>query len=391
MALSAAAALAELAITRLSGYDAVIVLQAYAKLEAHVQAAKAAVMAEVGLYEISPCDMKKMAEPDKYSADEVRAALALTHRAAEREYDFSYDPKTRLPQVRAALSTGLIDEPRAMVFRDWLQDAPHELARAVTEHLLPKAGRWTTSQLKDKIKRLLVAADPQWARRRYERAVQQRRVEGVGHADGTATITGHQLPVDQAAAAIGRVDAIARRAKQTGLSAPIDHIRSDVFLGLLDGSLSGLDDDTILAVLLENAANATTTGEEDDFDDQLTDHPGPDPYPGSLRPATWSGSAGPDTAMPSGRHRSSSTCPNRSSRAPPGPYPRSTSLCLEPGNSTPRGRKNPNPRADYEPKLGIHPRPGITPQPQLRPNPWSTPDRTSRPSDTRACAATPTS
>ncbi|MCC5582215.1 hypothetical protein IMZ11_42170, partial [Microtetraspora sp. AC03309] len=48
-----AAVLEQIDIARLDGFDAVIVMQAYARLEAHVQARKAVVMAEVGLYEIS--------------------------------------------------------------------------------------------------------------------------------------------------------------------------------------------------------------------------------------------------------------------------------------------------------------------------------------------------
>ncbi|MFF3671210.1 HNH endonuclease signature motif containing protein [Microtetraspora malaysiensis] len=267
-----AAVLAEIDIARLDGYDAVTVMQAYARLEAHVQARKAVVMAEVGLYEISASGMAKMSEPDNNSPDEIRAALRLTRRAAEREYGIAYDLKVRLPAVRDALSAGLIDKARAVVFCDWLEDVPVELARAVAAHLLPKAGKWTTSELREKIKKLLIAADPAWARRKYERAVQQRRVIGVRHADGSASIMGQQLPVDQAAAAIARVDAIAVRAKRSGLPAPIDHVRADVFLGLLDGSMSGLDDDAIIAVLFEEAARKAA-GDEDDHDDQLSDNP----------------------------------------------------------------------------------------------------------------------
>ncbi|WP_285709944.1 DUF222 domain-containing protein, partial [Microtetraspora sp. NBRC 16547] len=271
-----AAVLDGIDIARLDGFDAVIVMQAYARLEAHMQARKATVMAEVGLYEISVSGMEKMAEPDKNSPDEVRSALGLTRRAAEREYGFAYDLKVRLPRVRDALSAGLIDKARAVVFCDWLEDVPVELARAVADHLLPKAGKWTTSELREKIKKLLIAADPAWARRKYERAVHQRRVIGVRHADGSASITGEQLPVDQAAAAIARVDAIAVRAKKSGLHAPIDHVRADVFLGLLEGSMSGLDDDAIIAVLFANAARKAA-GEEDDYDDQLSDAPFDDP------------------------------------------------------------------------------------------------------------------
>ncbi|MCT9932773.1 HNH endonuclease [Planotetraspora sp. A-T 1434] len=273
-----AAVLDGLDIARLSGYDAVLVLQAYARLEAHVQARKAAVMAEVGLYEPSPGDMKKMPRPDKYSADEIRAALVLTRRAAEREYVFAYDLSTRLAAVRHALAAGTIDKARALVFHDWLEGVPDPLAHAVAGHLLPKAGACTTGQLQDKIKTLLVAADPQWARRKYERALQRRRLEGMRHADGTATITGHQLPVDQAAAAIARVDAIAQQAKRAGLHAPIDHIRTDVFLGLLDGTLAGLDDDAITAILFTKAHNPDPLDTEDDYDPHLNDNPHDNPH-----------------------------------------------------------------------------------------------------------------
>ncbi|GAA1294692.1 DUF222 domain-containing protein [Planotetraspora silvatica] len=257
-------------LVRLSGYDAVVVLQAYARLEAHVQARKATVMAEVGLYVPAPGDMTKMAVPDKYSADEIRTALTLTRRAAEREYAFAHDLATRLPAVREALGAGRIDKPRALVFSDWLEDVPADLARTVADHLLPTAGGHTTSQLKDKIKRLLLAADPSWARRRYERALQRRRVEGTRLPDGSASIAGHQLPLDQAAAAIARVDAIAQQAKRAGLHTPIDHIRTDIFLGLLDGTLTGLNDTQIATALLHAGPPRP---DEDDYDDRLIDHP----------------------------------------------------------------------------------------------------------------------
>ncbi|GAA1292594.1 hypothetical protein Psi02_50110 [Planotetraspora silvatica] len=134
-----AAVLDGLDLSRLSGYDAVVVLQAYARLESHVQARKATVMAEVGLYESSPCDMKKMVQPDKY-ADEIRAALTLTRRAAEYEYWFSYFLASRLPQVRDALQSGRIDKARARVFCDWLEDVPEHVATAVADHLAPRPG-----------------------------------------------------------------------------------------------------------------------------------------------------------------------------------------------------------------------------------------------------------
>jgi hypothetical protein len=70
---------------RLSGYDCVEVLKARYRQLNHERAQLTAAMVEVGLCGIGPDDeLPRRAIPDEFSADEVRAALVLTRRAAPR-------------------------------------------------------------------------------------------------------------------------------------------------------------------------------------------------------------------------------------------------------------------------------------------------------------------
>ncbi|MGH3673254.1 MAG: HNH endonuclease signature motif containing protein, partial [Pseudonocardiaceae bacterium] len=122
----------------------------------------------------------------------------------------------------------------------------------------------TTGQLIEQIKKMAIAIDPAWAQRRYEQAVAERKIVGYRNPDGSANLSGLNLPLERVAAACGHIDALARSAKHAGDSRPIDHIRADLFLGMTDGTYAGLDDATILERLRTNSRS----------DDPRDDEPG---------------------------------------------------------------------------------------------------------------------
>jgi len=101
-------------------------------------------------------------------------------------------------------------------------------------------------QLIEQIKKLAIALDPEWARRRYEQALADRKVVGSRNPDGSANLSGLNLPVERVAAACGHIDELAKAAKHAGDPRPIDHIRAELFLGMTDGTYTGLDGPTIL-------------------------------------------------------------------------------------------------------------------------------------------------
>jgi hypothetical protein len=208
-----AAVLSGIDLARLTGFDCVTVLKARYRQLNHERAQVMAAMVEVGLCGIGPDDQpRRRAVPDEFSADEIRAALVLTRRAADAQFWLAYDLLTRLPAVHTALDAGLIDEPRARVLSEWTTELHPEVARALCAGLLPRVGELTTGQLIEQIKKLGIALDPEWARRRYEQALADRKVVGSRNPDGSANLSGLNLPVERVAAACGHIDALAKAA-----------------------------------------------------------------------------------------------------------------------------------------------------------------------------------
>jgi hypothetical protein len=87
--------------------------------------------------------------------------------------------------------------------------------------VLPKAPTLTTSQLRDRLRRGVLRADPDVARR-IAKSVNDRHVVCTPDGEGTATLFGARLPAARAAAAFERVDAFARSRKRGGDTATLD-------------------------------------------------------------------------------------------------------------------------------------------------------------------------
>jgi Domain of unknown function (DUF222) len=210
--------------------DAVVdVLIGYGRLVAHVQARLLAAMVAVADRSVGV----------GFDGDEVAFALHLPRAVAQREVAFGQDLIHRLPAVFAALQAGRIDLARTRVFSDLLAAVDDDgLARSIAEKFLPPAEEWTASQLRSRLQREILAADPDAARQRYERSVAERRVELSANPDTTAHLAGIFLPPQKAAAAFERVDALARGLKNDGDTRTLDQLRADMFCDLLAGTLA---------------------------------------------------------------------------------------------------------------------------------------------------------
>src|SRR5205807_2779816 len=94
----------------------------------------------------------------------------------------------------------------------------------------------TTSGLRARVRRAVLAADPDAARRRAEKAARDARVELFDERAGTAGLAGRDLPVPAGLAADQRIDAWARRLRADGVAATLTRLRAAAFLGLLTGN-----------------------------------------------------------------------------------------------------------------------------------------------------------
>ncbi|WP_020629230.1 HNH endonuclease signature motif containing protein [Sporichthya polymorpha] len=216
-------------------------------------AARLAAVAEVAACAPdSGARVARMAEPERYSVDEVRAMYSLSVPAAAALVDLAWTVCRRLPELHAAMATGDLDERQAAAIVFWVKDLSDAHAHQICAEVLPHCGLsaeqpWVTGKLVARIKKRAIALDPTWAERRYTDAVRKRRVISWQNPDGTADLAGQQLEVDRVAAAKGRIHALADAAKRDGDPRGIDATRSDLYLGCLDGTWTGFSDAEILA------------------------------------------------------------------------------------------------------------------------------------------------
>jgi hypothetical protein len=166
--------------------------------------------------------------------DEIAAALTLTCRAADRLVSLAVG-LSRLPAAAVALAAGRIDLPRAAVFADELAGLGDIAAAAIAVMVGGDAAGLTTSRLRDRLHREVLAFDPGAARKRREKAEQDARVECWAEPSGTWSMAGRDMPPAGVLAADTHLDADARALQAAGAAGTLEQLRAAVFLARLNG------------------------------------------------------------------------------------------------------------------------------------------------------------
>jgi hypothetical protein len=168
---------------------------------------------------------------------EVECAFAMrwTGRAASGQVTLAWELVERLPAVLDALRAGRIDVPKVLVIRDAVFGLEPAVARRVVDQVIDAAEEWTTGQLRARLRRLVIAADPGNAAERAVRKLACRRVEPRLNDNNLADLLAFDLPPQRVAAAMERLTAIAAAAKAAGDTRRVDHLRADAMLDLLVG------------------------------------------------------------------------------------------------------------------------------------------------------------
>ena len=178
--------------------------------------------------------------PGEHVEEELAAVLTLTRRAAATLAGHAA-AMTRLPGVAAALAAGRIDLPKAGVFADETACLDDIAAAAIGASVLPDAGGMTTGQLREALRREILAYDPQAAIRRRQKAEKDARVETWAEASGTSAIAGRDLAPAAVIKADKNLDADARWLKQHGMPGTHDQLRAEAMIARLTGqSLASL-------------------------------------------------------------------------------------------------------------------------------------------------------
>ena len=259
--------LASIDVSRVSGYDRIVVLQAHQRMSSHYAAQAYRDMASVVDAMAAPEEYGSSEFAAEYAAAEVRAALHLTRRAADVEVAFALDLRDRLPRLAVMLESGDIDVRRARAIERNTVHLGDEAARGVVDRIVDVASRLTTGELAARIRRLCIEADPDEAEARYAHGVADRRVVMEPSDIGTANLLGLDLPPHRVTAVTRRINKMARSLRSSGENRTIDQLRADVFLDLLSG--------TKRHTTSNNANNGVVDIRVDlDTLTGLTDHPG---------------------------------------------------------------------------------------------------------------------
>jgi hypothetical protein len=226
-----------------SDYDLPAVAAGWRRVAAWAQAREFAAVAQIAARSAARHQKTGLEEdgrpaavtPD--AAAQVALALALSPGTAEWWTSQAITLTWRLPATGAALAAGQIDAYRARLITEATSLLDEDTARAVENDVLPEAGELTYAQLRSRLRKAVIIADPEGAEERRKAAERRARVSLYPDDDGTATLTGTSLPAPHAAAAMARITALARALKASGAGGGIDLLRAHIFIGLLLGTL----------------------------------------------------------------------------------------------------------------------------------------------------------
>ena len=224
-----------------TGSQLVAVVQAQARQVAYQQSRLLLAVRELAF---SGPGVERRDTTDPHADTELAFALTITDYAAGVLLSAATAAVDKLPALHGALAAGRVDLATVSMLCSELSEVDQDTARAILAELDPELDRCTGNQLRERVRALILAVDPDAVKERAKKTAEQRFVEHTEYPNGTSALCGMYLDKVKASAAWEHVDAIARATKAGGdpLGRDIAQIRADVFADLLAGvdpSLAG--------------------------------------------------------------------------------------------------------------------------------------------------------
>ncbi|MCI0689402.1 MAG: HNH endonuclease, partial [Sporichthyaceae bacterium] len=168
---------------------------------------------------------------------EVGFALRLAPGTGEELAKLAVKLRDELPVVGQALAAGRIDLPKArLMVRELAGLDDPDLANMVASRVLGQAEAASLGLLRERLRGLILAVDPDAARTRHSEAVARRRVRRTPHPEDTTSLNAIHLPADKAAAGWDYLTRLATAAKKAGgETRSMDQLRADLLADLLAG------------------------------------------------------------------------------------------------------------------------------------------------------------
>jgi hypothetical protein len=180
-----------------------------------------------------------MEMPFRAAHAEIGCALRLSERSGERRLAMARLIAVELPAVQTALLSGDISYRHAVAIAETAEELDDPADRTwVAATALPKARQQTVSELRRRLRRLLLAVQPKTAAKRHAEAVAKRKVEWRVSQDGMGELRLCASAAD-VKAVFNTIDAVARTLPKTtadGERSPIDARRADALVAMIVGT-----------------------------------------------------------------------------------------------------------------------------------------------------------
>jgi hypothetical protein len=175
----------------------------------------------------------------EHAAGELSGQLHITKHHATDLLDLAHDLTVKLPLTAAALRDGIIDLDKARIIALHCSDLTRAEALVAEKILLGQdtVEEMTWGMIRYRIALAVMEVNPDAARRRRERAEQERRVEVRPELSGNALLSGRELPPAAVLAASERLTARALELREAGVDGGLDELRAMAYLeafGVLD-------------------------------------------------------------------------------------------------------------------------------------------------------------
>jgi hypothetical protein len=235
--------------------------------------------------------------PDEWSSSlrhELALALSCSVQSAQTTAWLAWEKQARLPGTGALLDDGTLTMGKARAVIETFKYLTDTDAAAAEALIVDQLAGKTYPQVLRLAEQAALAVDPALAERRREQMQKNARVTFFREMQGTAGLSGRDLPPDQALAAIAGVSVRAQEYEASGAfgATPMDALRAYAFLDLLKGtpvedriaSALALDEEAEIAeaTAWANARTARNAAQERSRRETATEPtPGPARQPGS--------------------------------------------------------------------------------------------------------------
>jgi Domain of unknown function (DUF222) len=128
------------------------------------------------------------ADPDRWAAAEIAAALRIAEFTAAGRLELARDLPVRLPLLDAALRQGQVSFGHVLLVARETAPLTDQLARLVDGQLAHRYGTSTPGGLRNRARHATLAADPAGAAERHDQAARRRSLHTRPEADAMATL-----------------------------------------------------------------------------------------------------------------------------------------------------------------------------------------------------------